>query len=667
MNIRVTESQQIVCQRGHQVLQIEAWRADSVRVRANLGRIREDVPHALLPQSQTAISIEQNDDEVQLVNGRLTTTLNEKGQLRFIHTNTGREILAEQHGRPSWPPARLLRHEGSDLVSIAATFAANDGERFYGLGQHQHGRLNQKGCVIPLRQFNTEVTIPFTLSDRGYGFLWNNPGTGQVELAANGTRWKSDAAYQLDYWITVGDTPAEILAHYADATGHAPMLPEWAAGFWQCKLRYRTQDELLAVAREYKKRGLPLDMIVVDGLHWPLMGDWGFNEKQWPDPAGMVAELKEIGIELMVSIWHAYDNRSQNIKEMQARGLLVDSYRGYAAHLGLMDERPLGFHIYDATNPEGRTYLWELLREAYHKHGVRHFWLDAGEPEIAPYDVDNLRYDAGPGTAVSNLYPLAHAQGLYEGLQQEGETDILTLNRSAWAGSQRWGAAVWSGDIASKFSVLEEQVRAGLNMGLSGIPWWTTDIGGFHDGNPDDPYFQELIVRWFQYGVFCPLFRLHGFRAMKGDWWDGSLETVTGGDNEVWSFGETAYEIISDLLQLRERMKPYILAQMQKASETGLPPMRPLFVDFHEDSLTWAVEDQFMLGPDILVAPILAKGQTEREVYLPSGTKWVDVWLQMTHEGGQYLNAYAPLAQVPVFVREGSDVLELFSAWMKRP
>ena len=566
MTIRVTNSQQLIWQHGHQIVQIEAWGADSVRVRANLGRIRDDVPHALLSPVPTTVAVKQDDVETSLQNGRLTAILSENGRLRFIHSETDAELLAEQYGRPSWPPARLLRHEGGDLVSIAATFAAYDDERFYGLGQHQHGRLDQKGCVIPLRQFNTEISIPFLLSNRGYGFLWNNPAVGQVELGVNGTRWVSDSAYQLDYWMTAGDTPADILHHYADATGHSPMLPTWAAGFWQCKLRYRTQDELLAVAHAYKNRGLPLDVIVIDGLHWPLMGDWGFAPAQWPDPAGMVAELKQMGVEVMASVWHAYDSRSKHIREMQTRGLLVGSQRGYAAHLGLMDERPLGFHIYDATNPNGRAFLWKLLREGYYQHGIRHFWLYAGEPEIAPYDVDNLRYDAGPGTAVSNLYPLAHAQGLYEGLQKEGETDILTLNRSAWAGSQRWGAAVWSGDIASTFPVLAEQVRAGLNIGLSGIPWWTTDIGGFHNGDPDDPYFQELIVRWFQYGVFCPLFRLHGFRAMKGDWWDGSLETVTGGANEVWSFGETAYEIIREVLFLRERLKPYLLQQMQNAA-----------------------------------------------------------------------------------------------------
>ncbi|MCA9981593.1 MAG: glycoside hydrolase family 31 protein, partial [Anaerolineales bacterium] len=276
-------------------------------------------------------------------------------------------------------------------------------------------------------------------------------------------------------------------------------------------------------------------------------------------------------------------------------------------------------------------------------------------------DWDNLRYHLGPGTAVSNLYPREHARAVYEGLQGEGETEILTLNRSAWAGSQRFATAVWSGDVDSTFEALANQVAAGLNIGLSGIPWWTTDIGGFHNGDPRTPYFQELIVRWFQYGLFCPLFRLHGFRDPKeGDWWDGAWDgdfrTISGGPNEVWSFGETAYAIIKDLLFLRERLRPYLHQQMQIASETGLPPMRPLFVDFPADETSWTVEDQFMLGADLLVAPVVAQGVTERRVYLPVGARWVDPWRETVHDGGQWLVVPAPLAQIPYFVREHTAV-----------
>ena len=245
--------------------------------------------------------------------------------------------------------------------------------------------------------------------------------------------------------------------------------------------------------------------------------------------------------------------------------------------------------------------MWERLREGYYRHGIKVFWLDACEPEMYPSHPQNLRYHLGNGLAVGNIYPLLHEAGIWDGMRGEGETEIVTLCRSAWAGSQRYGAALWSGDIPSTFEALQKQVRAGLNVGLSGIPWWTTDIGGFHGGNIEAPYFRELVVRWFQYGAFCPLFRLHGHRQPAEGW-------TSGNHNEVWSFGDEAYGIIRELLFLRERLRPYIMAQMRLASEAGVPPMRPLFFDFPQDAAAARVDDEFMFGPDLLVAPVLEEG-----------------------------------------------------------
>ena len=367
-------------------------------------------------------------------------------------------------------------------------FQAYDGEHLYGLGQHQHGRLDQKGLVVDQLQVNTEVCIPFLFSSRGYGFLWNNPAVGRVELGEDKTRWVAEATPQLDYWITLGDTPAQIMANYADATGHAPVLPEWAAGFWQCKLRYLTQHDLLEVAREYKRRGLPLEVIVSDFFNWTMQGDWQFDPESWPDPAAMVRELDEMGVRLMVSIWPSVNPNSPNYTEMVRRGLLLTTARGVSPLMSFVDTQPKGVvyvHYYDATNPEARRYIWEKVRDGYYRHGIKVWWLDACEPEAIPMDPDNIRYHLGDGLAVANIYPLLHEQGFYEGMRSEGEEEIVTLCRSAWAGSQRYGAAVWSGDIQSTFEALRSQVRAGLNIGLSGIPWWTTDIGGFFNGDPD--------------------------------------------------------------------------------------------------------------------------------------------------------------------------------------
>jgi alpha-D-xyloside xylohydrolase len=265
-----------------------------------------------------------------------------------------------------------------------------------------------------------------------------------------------------------------------------------------------------------------------------------------------------------------------------------------------------------------------------------------------------MGFDLGPGTEAANAYPMLHARGFYEGMRAEGEEEILTLCRSAWAGSQRYGACVWSGDISSTFEALRRQIPAGLNIGLSGIPWWTTDIGGFVGGDISSPEFRELIVRWFQFGVFCPVFRLHGVRLQDGrqpEGPDGAAQT--GAANEVWSFGDAEYGIIRDLLFLRERLRPYVMEQMRIAHETGLPPMRPLFVDFPADETCWDVQDQFLFGSDILVAPVVREGARERAVYLPSGAKWLDAWTGAATEGGSWVTAPAPIESIPVYVRAG--------------
>ena len=653
----------LIWKKGRETLQIEPWGADSLRVRATVApEIRDDWPGALLAPASPEAQIEIGAERAVIRNGKIAAEILPQGDfarptaqaaLRFYNAETGAELLSEATAYFPWPEARQYKSVGGDLTTLKARFKACDDERIYGLGQHQHGRLNQKGCVVEQMQYNTEVCIPFLLSSRGYGFLWNNPAVGRVELGQDETRWIAEATPQMDYWITAGNTPAEIVQHYVDAVGHAPLLPEWAAGFWQCKLRYRAQEELLEVAREYNRRGLPLAVIVSDFFHWSKQGDWHFDPECWPDPAGMVRELEGMGVKLMVSVWPTVSAFSGNFHEMQQRGLLIETERGVPALMAFREvgvNGPVYVHYYDATHPEARRYLWERVREGYYRHGIKVWWLDACEPEIVPRDFENLRYYLGNGLAVANIYPLLHEQGFAEGMQAEGETEIISLCRSAWAGSQRYGAAVWSGDIPSTFEALQIQVRAGLNVGLSGIPWWTTDIGGFHGGDITTPYFRELIVRWFQYGVFCPLFRLHGFRLPNTDFQD------SGGPNEVWSFGEEAAAMITDLLFLRERLRPYLMEQMRLAHETGAPPMRPLFFDFPEDETSWTVEDQFMFGPDLLVAPVLHKGARSRAVYLPAGAAWTDAWTGERLEGGQQIEADAPLDRIPLYLRAGTSL-----------
>jgi alpha-D-xyloside xylohydrolase len=638
---------------GHQVVLVEAWGESSVRVRVGLKGVRDDVRGALLDPPVDVTECELGVDKAVLVNGNLRVELGD-GVVRFVRDDTGEELLAEEPIHFWWPGPRLFTSTGNGYHRVEQNFRAYESERLFGLGQHQHGLLDQKGAVVELVQRNAEVSIPLLISNRGYALLWNSPAVGRVELGRTATRWVSDSARQIDYWFSAGE-PAALLSRYADVTGHAPEFPEWAAGFWQSKLRYRSQEELLEVAREHRRRGLPLSVIVCDFFHWTHLGEWRFDPQEWPDPAAAVRELDELGVKLMVSVWPSVSPLSEHYRTMLERGLFIATEQGPPVHADWPDKgvaAEIGVSFYDATNPEARAFVWQQVRENYYRHGIRIWWLDACEPEIRPGTFANLLTHDGPGLEVINAYPADHARAFYDGMRQEGETEIISLCRSAWAGSQRYGAALWSGDIDSTFDALGRQIRAGLNVALSGIPWWTTDIGGFTGGDPDSPEFRELMVRWFQYGVFCPLFRLHGTRLP----WMPFTPAKTGGPNEVWSYGDEAYEHITAMLRLRERLRPYVLAQMRVASRSGIPPMRPLFVDFPDDASAWEVDDQFLFGPDLLVAPVYAYGARQRQVRLPSGPQWTDAWTGQVYEGGRTVTVEAPLGRIPVFLRDGADL-----------
>ncbi|MFE9426005.1 TIM-barrel domain-containing protein [Kitasatospora sp. NPDC006697] len=643
-----------------EILRIEPWGPDAVRVRASSGSIDPSAPGALespepCPHAELSAS---GDGCARLVNGLVAVDASADGRLTFRHAVSGRELLAERSPHAHHTGSRVHATAGR----TAQSFEAYDGERLHGLGQHLHGRLDQKGCVIDLVQTNTEVTVPFLHSSRGYGLLWNNPATGRVELGADATRWTADAGGRIDYWITVGDTPARILDSYTRATGRPPLLPEWASGFWQSKLRYRSQEELLSVARQYRDRGLPLSVIVCDFFHWPRMGDWRFEESEWPDPAAMVKELSDLGVELAVSVWPTVEPDSDSHDELRSAGhLLRDAGGGLltfpwpSRYGGDALLRPMAY--YDATHPGARAALWQRLNRNYRSLGVACFWLDACEPDLPLDRAARAVYAAGPAAEVANLYSREHTRAVADGLRAAGEDRPLSLVRSAWAGSQAHGALLWSGDIPTTFDSLRRQIRAGLNVAMSGIPWWNTDIGGFFGGDPDDPAYRELLVRWFQYGTFSPVMRLHGDRQPN---YSAFAADMTGGPNEVWSYGEEAYGILRDHLLLRERLRPYLRRLSEDAHRTGAPPMRPLFFDFPEDARAWEVDDQFLLGPDVLVAPVAEAGVRSRRVYLPAGADWRDPVTGRELRGGTTVDAAAPLERIPHFVRQGADA----AAWL---
>ncbi|MDR2111407.1 MAG: glycoside hydrolase family 31 protein, partial [Spirochaetaceae bacterium] len=389
-------------------------------------------------------------------NGSLEARVSPFGRVQFYSTVTGTVILEETDWLPAnktiYPKSRRYSSVGGELYQTTLRFIMGTDEHFYGLGQHRHGLLDQRGAVIDLVQGNGEVTIPFYVSSKRYGFIWNSPSIGRVELAASQIRWIAEASRQIDYIVIGGDDYRRIMETYADLTGHAPVLPYWASGFWQSKLRYTTQEEVLSVAREYKRRNLPLSVVVIDYLHWQRMGEWNWDPDHWPDPARMTAELKEMGIKVVVSVWPAVNPKAAAISEMKERNLLLRTKRGQNLLFPFADTRdppPVFMYFYDATNPEARGYLCDRLRESYLTAGIYNFWLDACEPELDPADSDNLMFYLGDGMEVANAYPYLHQKGIYEFLGKEDPDGTVFLTRSVWLGSQKYGAALWSGDIES--------------------------------------------------------------------------------------------------------------------------------------------------------------------------------------------------------------------------
>lgn len=654
-----------------ETLWIEPWGENSLRVRSTYLSQMPEGNWAFIEKEKKSNKLSGKITSTQtgmiIQNGKIKARLTNKGKL-FIY-NDRDDLLLEEYVRNRRDvtdekcsaievEAREFKPMAGGNYHLTVRFETVDpNEKIYGMGQYQQPFLNLMGSDLELAQRNSQASVPFALSSRGYGMLWNNPGVGRTVFGKNIVSWEAYSTNVMDYWVTAGDSPGEIEESYAKVTGTVPMMPEYGLGFWQCKLRYQTQEELLEIAREYKRREIPIDVIVVDFFHWPKQGEWKFDPVYWPDPETMVKELKDMGIELMVSIWPTVDHKSENYEEMLEKGYLIRTERGF--RIG-MDFEGNTIH-FDATNPNARKYVWEKVRKNYYDIGIRIFWLDEAEPEYSVYDFDNYRYDKGTNLQVGNCYPLEYAKAFYEGMEQEGQENIVNLLRCAWAGSQKYGALVWSGDIASSFISMRNQLAAGLNMGIAGIPWWTTDIGGFHGGNPQDESFRELFVRWFQWGTFCPVMRLHGDREPKQPQHgaSGGATCLSGAPNEVWSYGESVYEICKRYIGIREMLRNYTRNLMKHAHEKGTPVMRTLFYEFPDDTKCWEIEDEYMYGEKYLVAPILNYGMRKRKVYLPKDSSWKLCFMDSSLgerkidniEGGNYIEVDTPITYMPVFER----------------
>jgi alpha-D-xyloside xylohydrolase len=582
----------------------------------------------------TQWSMDSNDNEVTISTAQLKVTVAKIDGAITYRDSSGQQIV--QEATRKLRPVKVNGEDTYRAESFVNIYGSH--EALYGLGQHQAGVWNYRGESVDISQDNTNISVPFLVSSRGYGLYWNNDSRSRFNNRfANYMYISSEVADVIDYYFFYGPDLDKVIAGYRELTGQAPLFGKWAYGFWQCKNRYKSQDEILGVAQKYRDMHIPVDDIVQDWFWWNRKGEFVFN-KNYPDPKGMVDQLHKLNFHLMISIWPFFEPGSTNYDYMNKQGWFVDKFK-FAKPPFHTD----AMAVYDATNPDARKFYWDQVNKGLFSLGIDAWWMDTTEPETEGQE-DNIllghKLWAGSGNRYVNVYPMLDTQGVYQGQRAASEQKrVFILSRSAFSGSQRNSVTAWSGDINSDFFSLRRQVPAGLNFALSGIPYWTTDIGGFVFGSPNDPAFRELFVRWFQYGTFNPILRVHGTRNPD--------------ENELWSYGPEAQKILVKFDDLRYRMLPYIYSLAWKTTSESYTPMRPLVMDFRTDVRAQNIGDQFMFGPAFLVSPVTEPTATSRTVYLPDA-KWYDFWNGTSQGGGRMISAIAPLDRLPLYVRAGS-------------
>jgi alpha-D-xyloside xylohydrolase len=645
---------------------VESWGSDSIRIRLSPDVILQTPDYqALLPEKPILNKEDcQQPNKNTFTNGNIAFILNDDNQTWSIQRLSDGLTLFQVQSTEFLPyiyPTSIYSPVYS-LYKLSLIYNHTQKGYLYGLGEHRYAH----NLTLPYHNFhlpfvfsstaptNSDITIPWYIHSSGFGILWNQAGYGSFYVQ-NDTQivWTANATHQLDLWITTiskEETLSSLfyptlMKNFVDVVGRPNPLPHFASGFWQSKNRYRTQDEFLEVAKGYHDRQIPVSIIVIDWFHWTAMGDWKFNTSCWPNVSQMVDQLNSYGMKVMVSVWPHVTEQSENFLTMKNAGLLTHDANGSAIS-GYSN-----YYISDQFNPATRRFIWDKVKQHYYDYGIKTYWLDADEPERSRpglqwwYD----RHDE----EIAMVWVREHQRTFYDGLKEQGEQDIIMLSRQTWVGSQTLNVAVWSGDINSLFSELLVQIRVAQNVALSGIYWWTTDIGGYGGGNLTDDRFQELLLRWFQFGAFCPIFRLHGHRIPD---LPRNECGFSGGNNEVWLFKYSSQ--IIDIIKLRESLRGYVEYHLNIASQNGTPILRPMFYDF-TDMECYKAEDQYMFGPDYLVAPVYIYQATSRSVYLPEliqqNAGWQHYYTKQIYQGGQRYNISTTVNDFPLFIKTTSN------------
>jgi alpha-D-xyloside xylohydrolase len=628
---------------GVGILRLQVWSDRIVRVTfTRADHLAPDNSLSVIAKPAPAHwDLEETGDHVTLFTKLLRVRVDRKTGAIDFQDSGGKSFLAEPaDGGRSMEPLTLQRQS---TFKIKQVFQFPGDEAIFGLGQHQDGWINLAGKKIHLQQQNTLVGIPVLMSSRGYGLFWDNPSITDVASGAAadtpGTiQWSSEAGDAIDYYVLYGPDLDQAIAGYRFLTGSAPMFGKWAWGFWQSKERYASQDELLWIVDQYRSRHIPIDGIIQDWQYWSP-GPWGshrLDPSRYYDPNGLLQKLHANNVHMLISVWAKFDPDGPNYRELLNAGVLYPRT--------IPSVFPKGQQKwYDPFNPNGREIYWKQISKNLFSVGIDGWWLDATEPELSGNWGEFRSYAtaAGPGAKVFNAYPLMTTTAVYQGQRAESsDKRVLILTRSAYAGQQRNAAITWSGDITGHWDVFAKQIPAGINFCLSGIPYWNTDIGGFFGSNPADPKYRELFTRWFQFGAFCPMFRVHGTDQPK----------------EIWRFTDDTSQILINYDQLRYRLLPYIYSVAWSVTHDDSTMMRGLVLDFRNDPNVYNVSDQYMFGPAIMVNPVTTPAAVTRPVYLPADNVWFDFWTGKSLPGGQTIAASAPIQTIPLFVRAGSII-----------
>ncbi len=691
-------AQQLSLERNEATVLVEPYAPNIVRVSLSLRK--DDALAApgygiLAKPSGTGWTVESSSKGDVLRSSILTVTVSPQGP-KWVPTGTSADIakffngstpgiglniktadgntLLQMHGWQMSVPnykdgnSQVLydRHSSDPpFFQVGASFAAVDDEHDYGMGQNQEGYLDRRGHVLRCaHDYNApsgqSVCVPFMVTNKGYGLLWDNPSKTTVAFGFNNQNtFTSEVGQRVSFFVIAGNTYDEIYKGYRLLSGDTPMLPKSAYGYIQCKQRYTSQEELLAVAKGYRDRHLPIDDLVIDWFHYTKMGEMDMDPQKWPDPTAMNKQLHDMNFHVMISVWPRFVPEDRYYATALKNGWFEHLADGTPTN-GLPYDRA-GSDI-DTTNPDAAKWYWNIVKTNYADKGFDAFWADETEPDLPP---NGSYFHVGPGTQFFNVYPLFHTAAFYHGMRNDMKERAVILARDSYLGAQHNGAIFWSSDISANWDTLKRQVPTGINFVASGMPYWSTDIGGWqylpashHPAHPPllDPSdardnvgqyddYPELYTRWFEYGAFQPNFRSHGSRNQ----------------NEVWSYGKQAEPILEKYLRLRYQLMPYIYSLGYNANQNGAPFMRGLFMDFGTDPNVANIGDEYMFGPALLVAPVTDQGATSREVYLPAGVDWYNFWTNECLHGGQHITAAAPIDTIPLFVRAGS-ILPLGSA-----